>query len=260
MVLVSKNKIFGKKKAFTLGDMMMALIVVGIIAAMTIPILANKSDDKEIISSFTKFNDNLEEAIKKWKLDLLCKEDSFNCLSQQNLSADNCANFEQIGKYLNIGEKLGIGENPNTISWLPEKDFEYNGDEQTGTYGGVSKLSSNTCRYVLLYGTTFSVKINPAGFDIQVDANGIKLPNRMGKDIFTITIGEVSGKDIYYYPALSQAETNTVGLCSLPESNCKPDNYDPTISNGASITPYIILNKKLPDFKELSEKIPGFKR
>ena len=260
MISVLKNKIFDNKKAFTLGDMMMALIVVGVIAAMTIPILANKSDDKEIISSFTKFNDMLEDAINKWKLDILCKEDSFNCLAQQNLSADNCANFEQISKYLQIGERLGIGESSNTISWLPEKDFEYNGDEQTGIYGGVSKKSSGTCRYVLLNGTTFSVKVNPAGFDIQVDANGVKLPNRMGKDIFPVTIGEISGKDIYYYPALSQADTNTVGLCSLPESNCKPDNYDPTIANGASITPYIILNKKLPDFKELSEKISGFKR
>lgn len=247
------------KIAFTLGDMMMAMVVVGVIAMLTLPVLVNKTNDKEVISSFTKFNDSLQDAMNHWKTDIICKADSYTCLAQQNLPADNCENFEPIAKYLDIGEKTKLGETPNSISWLPDKDFEYNGDEQTGTKGGVSKKSTGTCRYVLLDGTTFSVKVNHTGFDLQVDTNGIKAPNRMGKDIFPLSIGNVSGKDIYYYPSTSSADTNTIGLCSIPESNCDPNNYDPTTTNGASITTYMILNKKLPNFVELSKKIPGFK-
>lgn len=247
------------KNAFTLGDMMMAMIVVGVLAMMTIPVVANKSHDKERIENFTKFNVSLENAMNKWKQNILCNNDSYMCLEQQDLEPDNCENFEQIGKYLDIGEKTGLGDAPETISWLPKTNFEYNGSEQTGIYGGISKKSTGTCRYVLLDGTTFSVKVNKAGFDIQVDTNGITPPNRMGKDIFPISIGNISGKDIYYYPSSSQADTNTLGLCSLPDSNCDPNNYDPTVSNGASITTYMILNKKLPNFHELSKKYSDFK-
>lgn len=257
--MTKKLKTYKYETAFTLGDMMMAMIVVGIIAMMTIPVLLHKTNNKEIVSSFTKFNDSLQDAMNHWKTDIICKADSYTCLAQQDLTADNCDNFEQIAKYLDIGERTGLGEAPASISWLPDKDFEYNGDEQTGTQGGVSKKSTGTCRYVLLDGTTFSVKVNHAGFDLQVDTNGVKFPNRMGKDIFPLSIGNVSGKDIYYYPSISSADTNTIGLCSLPESNCDPNNYDPTAPGGASITTYMILNKKLPNFAELSKKISGFK-
>lgn len=256
------NLLFKKEKnknAFTLGDMMMAMIVVGVLAMMTIPVIANKSHDKERIESFTKFNVSLENAMNKWKQDILCNNDAYMCLEQQDLKPNNCENFEQIEKYLDIGEKTGLGEAPDSISWLPKTNYEYNGDEQIGVYGGISKKSTGTCRYVLLNGATFSVKVNKTGFDLQIDTNGIKPPNRMGKDIFPISIGNVGGKDIYYYPSSSQVDTNTLGLCSLPDSNCDPNNYDPKVSNGASITTYMILNKKLPDFHELSKKYSDFK-
>jgi len=254
-----KIKSNNKKRAFNLADTLLALVVIGIVASLCVPVAVTAHLDRQNMSSLVKFNSLLENAISQWKIDILCKDDAYTCLSQQNLSPNNCANFDQISKYMKIGPKLNINEDARSVVWLPEQTYEYNGDNQAGNLGGVSKMSSGMCRYVLLDGTAFAVLVSPSGFDIHVDVNGISPPNRMGKDTFPITIGNFRGKDIYYYPSDSTQETNTEGLCALSASNCNPDNYNPTVDNGASITTYVLSHQKFPDFKELSKQISGFK-
>lgn len=251
---------FKKNKfAHMLLDTLLTLAIIAVIASLTLPPLLDRSESKHIIENFLNFNDTLEQSVKQWKSNILCIDDAYTCLTKQNLSDDNCANFDQIAKYMQVGEKISNTANSEGVFWLPEQTYEYNGDMQTGNLGGVSKLSTGTCRYVFLNGMTMSVDVDPAGFNIQVDVNGKRPPNRMGKDTFPFIIGNIPGQDIYYYPYYSQPQTNTEGLCMLPASNCDPNNYDPTVKNGASITTYMILNHKLPDFERLSQTVQGFK-
>ncbi len=96
----------------------------------------------------------------------------------------------------------------------------------------------------------------PPGFAMYVDVNGKKNPNRIGKDVFPITVGFWPGKDVYYQAYYGPQYHNTLGLC-IDSSQCDPSNVDPEFGSGADPTAYVILNQKLPDYKALAAKYPG---
>ena len=51
------------KKAFTLAEIIVVLVIIGILTAILIPIFSNDVSEKEKVLKFLKGNDNLESAI-----------------------------------------------------------------------------------------------------------------------------------------------------------------------------------------------------
>lgn len=253
------NKILGESQlytGFTLAEVLITLGIIGIVASMTIPTLYQNYSERQYLAGLKKFNSTLQQAVALWKQDIGCSSDAYTCLNQQNIVDDDPTAFDQIAKFMKITQKIDSFTTPP--DWLPNQTLEYNGDVQTGTYGGVSKLSTAMVKYLMSDGTIFSVDISPAVFKIHVDVNGAKPPNRVGKDTFPFVIGGVSGKDVYYFAKAGNQGSNELGLCNI-YSVCDPSNINPTIGNGACPTAYAILNDKLPDFQTLSQNVSGFK-
>lgn len=223
---------------------------------MTIPTLMQNTQEKVAVAGLQKFSSTLQQAIQLWKNDIDCRDDAVTCLSQQGLADNVCSNFDQISKFMRVNTKTA-DKITGTENWLPVQTLDYYGNAQTGVWGAVSQYSTAICGYQLSDGTTFAMDVDPGGFDLFVDVNGKKPPNRMGKDTFPLVIGFKSGHDVYYNPSWAHALRNTQGLCdTLP---CDPNNVNPTVGNGANPTAYVILHGKLPDFKKLSETVAGFK-
>jgi len=235
------------QQAFTLAEVLITLGIIGILAAMTIPNLLQSSQEGQLVAGLLKFNSTLQQAVQMWKVDIDCYSDAYTCLAQQGLADEVSSNFDQIGKLMKISQKAAGATNAN---WLPEKTLDYDGISITWhNY----RTNGGTCKYLLQDGMIFSVDVDPAGFMILVDVNGPKPPNRIGKDTFHFTIGYNSQKDISYYTRSPEPY-----VCSLSEI-CDSNNFDPTKSNGASPTSYVIINNKLPDFKSLSKTVAGFR-
>ena len=248
-----------RKIAFTLAEVLITLGIIGVVAAMTMPSLIQHHREKAMVTSLEKFVSTISQAVDLYKADNECVDSISTCVSYISKGDENCENFAPIAAKMNVIASVK-NANKSTADWLPDKAYNYYGEEQEGIYGGVSKRNIGTCAYLLNDGTTFAVDINPTNFDIMVDVNGKKLPNRVGQDIFPLLIGAdanfvyagvTSGnsnknKDVIFYPLGSDYNAFR-GLCRYYYSGgCNPLNTDPTKDNGASPTAYVLMTKKLP--------------
>ena len=250
-----------RKIAFTLAEVLITLGIIGVVAAMTMPSLIQHHREKAMVTSLEKFVSTISQAVDLYKADNECVDSISTCVSYISKGDENCENFAPIAAKMNVIASVK-NANKSTADWLPDKAYNYYGEEQEGIYGGVSKRNIGTCAYLLNDGTTFAVDINPTNFDIMVDVNGKKLPNRVGQDIFPLLIGAdanfvnagvTSGnsnknKDVIFYPLGSNYNAFR-GLClfsSISRGGCNPLNTDPTKDNGASPTAYVLMTKKLP--------------
>ena len=250
-----------KLAAFTLAEVLITLGIIGVVAAMTMPSLIQHHREKAMVTSLEKFVSTISQAVDLYKADNECVDSISTCVSYISKGDENCENFAPIAAKMNVIASVK-NANKSTADWLPDKAYNYYGEEQEGIYGGVSKRNIGTCAYLLNDGTTFAVDINPTNFDIMVDVNGKKLPNRVGQDIFPLLIGAdanfvnagvTSGnsnknKDVIFYPLGSNYNAFR-GLClfsSISRGGCNPLNTDPTKDNGASPTAYVLMTKKLP--------------
>ena len=250
-----------KLAAFTLAEVLITLGIIGVVAAMTMPSLIQHHREKAMVTSLEKFVSTISQAVDLYKADNDCVDSISTCVSYISKGDENCENFAPIAAKMNVIASVK-NANKSTADWLPDKAYNYYGEEQEGIYGGVSKRNIGTCAYLLNDGTTFAVDINPTNFDIMVDVNGKKLPNRVGQDIFPLLIGAdanfvyagvTSGnsnknKDVIFYPLGSNYNAFR-GLClfsSISRGGCNPLNTDPTKDNGASPTAYVLMTKKLP--------------
>lgn len=252
-----------KRFAFTLAEVLIVVGIIGIVAEMTIPTLVSSVQDQAYVAGVNKFNSALNQAVMLWKQDINCMDSATNCLVAQNLVDNDVNSFDQIAKFMKItSTEKGSKDN---VAWLPDTSYNYYGNVQTGSYNTVSKdIWMNA--YLLSDGTTFTVDSNEEGFEVTIDVNGKKSPNRQGKDIFIFSVGNFQKSDVSYYPMYSNdTSDNTLGLCgrintsTWGAANCNPNNVNPTVGEGASPTAYVILNKKLPDFNALSKTVAGFK-
>ena len=172
------------KKAFTLAEVLITLVVIGIVAAITINIIFN----------------NQEEAYKS------CLKKSFSVLQQafRKATIDNGGFFP-----------VGYGEDPNqNIIKIGDAIFKSNmkvvkdcykdtcfweGEQKISNYNGTTIYTTYKSNYVykssviLQDGTFFQIdSYSKLGTDptysyiyVLVDVNGLyKWPNRLGKDVF----------------------------------------------------------------------------
>ena len=245
------------KVAFTLAEVLITLGIIGVVAAMTLPSLIQNYREKEMVAGLEKFVSTISQAVALYKADNDCTDNISTCISYNSKGDENCQNFIPIAEKMNVMKSVTVA-NSNTADWLPDKAFNYLGEEQEGIYGGVSKKNIGTCAFLLNDGTTFAVDVNPTNFDIMVDVNGKKLPNRVGQDIFPLLVGSNANfnysnkhnydnpNDIIFYPLGSNYNAFD-GLCMLARgSQCNPLNTNPNKDSGASPTAYVLMTKKLP--------------
>lgn len=250
-----------KNKAYTLAEALLVMFLVGVLALLTIPAVVMNNSKQDIITGLKDFNTNITSAVEQWKEKNLCTAfPLYMCFKFQgmlNRGNNGCDNFEQIIKPLHIIEKANIGDNAQFV-WLPEQTKDYFGNsEPIDRISGVSQNSTGLCRFVFIDGKTVSVEPNSNGFSLLVDVNGLKAPNRIGKDTFPMIIGYRTKNEITLYP--KKTKNGICGIEQNGDNNCNADNTDPNLFNGASPTSYVILNNKLPDFKKLSRIVPGMK-
>ena len=172
-------------KAFTLAEVLITLVIIGVIAAITIPTLINKTQNQEFVSKLKKTYSTLAQAtnliiaeegtpkasVGGWASS---QENIYSMYRKHLLNAKECgseAGCFRNGtiKYLN-GNNYGDFDNGGglILSDGTQVQFEYMSSACSSTYYG----SSNRCAM------------------IWVDLNGEKKPNQMGRDIFRFALKE----------------------------------------------------------------------
>lgn len=184
-MLIKFFKIKKKQFGFTLAEVLVSLTVIGVVAAMTIPSLMQKTQDEELKAAWKKSYAEIANATNQLaqenggNIKGLCVDNDNNCFR------DLFITYLKYTKMCNSGQTFGK-------CWHTAGKFWYLDGTETSDWAGGSGLILNNGNLVRFWHT--SQDCNDTQFNIPrcgsitYDINGFKAPNRFGKDIFAVNI------------------------------------------------------------------------
>lgn len=184
------------KKAFTLAEVLIALVIIGVIAAITMPILSNSYNDKMYISALKKNYSVLSNAFN------LTKKYDYNEYTDWDHTDQSTEviynNYKILKKYLHV-----LRECVDEVGcWSDDITKDPNGEEATSA--SAKGIGNNIVTFTLNDGTNVCIDYWSQGdatklfgvsqdllddtLSIFVDVNGDKKPNKLGRDVFAFVL------------------------------------------------------------------------
>lgn len=166
---------------FTLAEVLITIGIIGIVAAMTLPSLITNYQKKQTVTQLKKVYSIMSQALQRAELD-------YGNFEHWNFFQSGAElNNKYIKPYYTILTDYDKTDFPNDYSITCN-----NGGNCIG-YGGFRTAS----KMIIVDGTMLA--INPAYslgtpfMTIMVDLNGLKKPNKYGRDIFLFTVQPENG-------------------------------------------------------------------
>ncbi len=212
------------KKAFTLAEVLVTLGIIGIVAALTLPALIQKNQDKELISRTRKIYSDINNAVLRAQSDFGVVGDNSFLFNPNNTSEQSAENFL---KYFNGAKLCKSKSDKGCEQYFYE--IKFSSPNASGSDGTFVADTSNHPRLVLnngavvtvyqynnpdCYAVTTSIKrdeyyqpildkdgntiksqwTNRRCAFLRMDVNGPKNPNQFGHDAFELIVekGRVS--------------------------------------------------------------------
>ena len=199
-------------KAFTLSEVLITLVIIGVIAAITVPNIIQSSQDKELHSMYKKNISVIENALNLAQVEEGTIGDNSVVFIPSNGNNASYESAKRFAKYLNVA-KICKNQNENGCSGAFYKTTAANSDD--------GRIPTDMPRLILADGSIYTIaqfetcdtmidtcavdefghcKKDENGNDIQgakyerpcaniyIDVNGAKAPNKMGKDSFLASI------------------------------------------------------------------------
>lgn len=230
-----------RKAAFTLAEVLITLVIVGIVAALTVPSLVAKYQEQQTISKLESAYSSLSQALRMAELhngkidtwDIGVKDTKEGSVKLYNYIAPELQKIKDCGDQRGCFAESYGNLKGNSYSWQPDS---YNKYVRGRLNNGVSFLlwsAGSGCN--VNYSKTHSGSLTRTCGSFQVDINGDKKPNRAGYDFFAFAITKdgliPSGTKDYVSPYGS--------TCSLSSSNA---------SSGSVCTAWVLYKKNF-DYK-----------
>ncbi len=178
-----------KRAAFTLAEVLITLGIIGVVAAMTLPVLISKYQERSWLTSFKRTYSVLYQAYlgayqENGIASTWCPAKNSDCSKTY---------FDILSPHLKVVEVWGF-DRPDILYKISYHDLD-------GRDIGSNNIFPTThYKFVLNDGTIIGI-----GYDgelnmplLQVDTNGLKGPNQLGKDIFYFTLNSKQN-----YPVIS---------------------------------------------------------
>lgn len=179
-----------KLHGFTLAEVLITLGIIGVVAAMTMPTLLNKTRNKELETGLKRANTLLSQAF------IMYQAENGEPITNLGLLRDPLKSL--LMKYLKNIRDCGYGSGDGLNACIPRyEDFE-DGQSIYKTFNGLSDISSQRFddgQFILNDGTLIlleapNMNIN-GNIYISVDVNGFqKRPNRLGQDLFMFQLSK----------------------------------------------------------------------
>ncbi len=240
-----------KTYAFTLAEILITLAIIGVVAALTMPSLITKHQEKQTEVKLKKVYSTLSNAMmqtvqengpfQEWGLDISQPDIMEDVEAIENSNKGRDKFIDIFSKYLKTVSVCKYSESNCKI---------YN---TTNLAGKVDTADSYSNRIVLADGTYFGhIFINSSTCSsanwqnicgsIKVDLNGDKKPNTYGKDIFQFYITPTS-----IIPAGTSSDTT-------PNNFAEACVKSSTRLNGVGCTAWVIYNENM-DYLHCPEKL-----
>ncbi len=203
-----------KNSAFTLAEVLITLAVIGIVAAMTIPTLINKYQEKVTVTKVKKMYSTLNQAVKLAEVDN-GPVATWNLPGYTNGGSQMF--YSYLKPYLRVTKECVYDNSANCLD--TKAKFTYlNGEAWTGFSDTATGYGSNRyVRIILADGSLVWFRVPPSDKDwcthpdggdggtpicaiFWYDINGnYRPPNSLGKDIFSfyLTSKGITPHEIY---------------------------------------------------------------
>ncbi len=206
--LVSASHGFYKKVAFTLAEVLITLGIIGVVAAMTLPSLIQNYQKKALATQTQKFYSMMSQAVKQYMADY-----GVDDLRNTPLAGDNYSGGSyDAGNYISANGEIEsirdfVTKYLKVVKECEDVDFDAEGGDNcfapvylpfdnsiSEEYKFSLFLGKNSTRnYVLADGSVikiryFGYKDAPGPIELYVDVNGKKGPNRVGYDLWEMSI------------------------------------------------------------------------
>lgn len=188
-----------KKTAFTLAEVLITLGIIGIIAALTLPVLTNRIQGQTYKTGLEKQYSVLSNALQRYN-----NEQGFvSKLSNYSVGTEFSTGFKKyfnILKDCNLTSCIGMSsdEDDGSVYYVIKNYKTYNksGYAKTRYFDdGQFILTDGTILLIEANTSSGSESSSAGAILITVDVNGYKKgPNIWGHDLFTFEILESSGK------------------------------------------------------------------
>ena len=235
------------KKGFTLAEVLITLGVIGVVAAMTLPILVQNYQKMVWVNQLKKSYSVLEQGFQKMmadeEVDNLMDVSIFSSLKNDctfGYSSEECKPFNDGLKKYFKGDYVKVG---HAECFLWDKNFcdENQDDVYLHMPDGITVLFNfvpssrfaSVCEIIKSNGGHMCYSVG----NVWLDINGDRGPNQYGRDIFNFSISNngklygIGGKDWYLFDNFGSLSGYTIG------KNCTDKNGD-----GSACTGYIIEN------------------
>lgn len=176
--------LFYKYKGFTMAEVLITIGIIGVVAAMTLPALINRTQHKELQTAFLKTYSELNQASQLFRVKESMSLAEYAAINFHGREAD-----ELLKKFMgyfkgtsNFNKGYWNNIDDDTIT-RPYKIKTLNGNYEN------EGICNNSGRYADIAGRVYSMNDAPQntytnGPVICVDVNGQKGPNKIGYDYF----------------------------------------------------------------------------
>lgn len=170
-----------QKKGFTLAEVLLTLTIVGIVAALTIPSLMQNIQDQDLKVKWKKAFSNISGVMPRIVADKISLKGNFsNSDSMRDLFLP----------YLNVVKTCNQGAN-NGNCWPSNITFYDNTPDTPSENSGVILSDGTLLNFIFLNSNCInSVNDILRCGSINIDVNGLKGPNKVGKDIYSVHVLE----------------------------------------------------------------------
>ena len=201
-----------KLLGFTLAEVLVTLGIIGVVAALTVPMLGTNAKRQGMATTLRSTVTDLEtafgNAIADQQAENIFGTDMWNNITSANpLKANSSkaakkAFVNNLNRYLRIN---GADYDLNGSTYYTSKNINVHRISTTGKTGAVKEMSSDTIPIYLKNGAVMFIRafgeepnvrpgengenVSDGGFsnaaDVYIDVNGATAPNTIGRDIFT---------------------------------------------------------------------------
>jgi prepilin-type N-terminal cleavage/methylation domain-containing protein len=220
------------KRGFTLAEVLITLLIIGVVASLVIPSIINDTNKAEYVTKLKKEYAILQQAYK-----LLIIDNGGSILNDPNFNCSGTCNGSKSANAMNeFAEKLSVTKNCGTGTgcWYSSTQIFIGGDIVTSNLE--SSWSGVYGKAVLADGTSIAININNTNCTrtygsttvgsptyqsicgiMDIDINGSIKPNQLGRDNFSFYITKygIYPKGVYNDGSTCNPEATSSGYgCS----------------------------------------------